>query len=146
MEQNYGIIIVDRNLSSDKLKSDKNKEGLHGGFKMRTYDANFRLEAVKLAGEIGNTKAAKELNVPVGTLDTWVHKAKNGQLRGAGANPRSALTLAEEVKKLKQENRELKRANEILSKAAALFPPHKAKTGLYGDPGSQRAKRSSGEM
>jgi transposase len=88
---------------------------------MRTYDADFRLEAVKLAGEIGTTKAAKELNMPSGTLDTWVHKAKNGLLKGAGSSPKTALTLAEENKRLMQENRELRRTNEILSKAAAFF-------------------------
>ena len=88
---------------------------------MRTYDPDFRIQAVKLAGEIGNTKAARELNVPLGTIDNWVYKAKKGQLKGAGAAPKSALSLAEEVKKLQQENRELKRANEILSKAAAFF-------------------------
>ena len=88
---------------------------------MRTYDAEFRIEAVKLANEIGATKAAKELNMPSGTLDTWVYKAKNGTLAGAGTSPKSAISLAEEVKKLKQENRELKRANDILSKAAAFF-------------------------
>ena len=88
---------------------------------MRRYDTNFRLEAVKLANEIGTTKAAKELNIPSGTLDTWVHKSKHGQLKGEGSSPKTALTLAEEVKRLKQENRELRRTNEILSKAAAFF-------------------------
>jgi len=88
---------------------------------MRTYDAEFRIEAVKLANEIGATKAAKELNMPSGTLDTWVHKAKNGTLAGAGIPPKTAISLAEENKRLKQENRELKRANDILSKAAAFF-------------------------
>ena len=38
---------------------------------MRRYDENFRIEAVKLVKEIGTTKAAKELNIPSGTLDTW---------------------------------------------------------------------------
>jgi transposase len=88
---------------------------------MRTYNAEFRIEAVKLANEIGSTKAAKELNIPSGTLDTWIHKAKNGLLKGSGASPKSALTLAEENKRLLQEIRELKRSNEILSKAAAFF-------------------------
>jgi len=88
---------------------------------MRRYAPEFRSDAVKLANEIGTTKGAKELNIPSGTLDTWVHKAKNGTLAGAGTQPQSALTLAEENKRLKQENRELKRANDILSKAAAFF-------------------------
>ena len=67
---------------------------------MRRYDENFRIEAVKLAKEIGTTKAAKELNIPSGTLDTWIYKAKNGKLSGAGTSPKSALSLADEVKQL----------------------------------------------
>jgi transposase len=87
----------------------------------RTYDPNFKIDAVKLANEIGSTKAAKELNIPLGTLDGWVSKGKRGELKGVGATPKSAIMLAEENKRLQQENRELKRANEILSKAAAFF-------------------------
>ena len=88
---------------------------------MRTYAHEFKIEAVKLAKELGVTKAAKELNIPSGTLDTWISKAKNGTLSGVGTPPRAALALAEENKRLAQENKELKRTNEILSKAAAFF-------------------------
>ena len=49
---------------------------------MRTYDEDFRIEGVKLANEIGTTKVAKELNMPLGTLDAWMHKAKNGTFTG----------------------------------------------------------------
>ena len=90
----------------------------------RTYTPDFRIEAVRLAGEIGPAKAARELNIPEGTMDVWVRKAKDGTLnggKGAPLSPKSALTLAEEVKRLKQENGELRRVNEILSKAAAFF-------------------------
>ena len=88
---------------------------------MRTYNPEFRLEAVKLASEVGSTKAAKELGIPLGTLDAWVYKAKRGELKGSPTPTRVALTLAEENKRLLQEVRELKRINEILSKAAAFF-------------------------
>jgi transposase len=88
---------------------------------MRSYDSDFKVDAVRLANEIGITKASTELKIPSGTLDTWVRKAKEGLLKGTGTSPKSAISLAEEVKRLKQENRELKRANEILSKAAAFF-------------------------
>jgi transposase-like protein len=45
---------------------------------MGAYDAAFKNEAVKLAEEIGLTKAAKELNIPQTTLNTWLRKAKDG--------------------------------------------------------------------
>lgn len=88
---------------------------------MRTYDLTFKQEAVKLADAIGRTKAAKELNIPAGTLDTWIQKTKKGVLTGKSATPKNALSLADENKQLRQENKELKRVNEILSKATAFF-------------------------
>ena len=80
---------------------------------MRTYDLNFKQEAIKLAKEIGSTKAAKELNIPSGTMDTWIYKAKTGKLTGKAPTSQNATTLAEE-------NKELKQINEILSKATAF--------------------------
>lgn len=94
---------------------------------MRTYEATFKIEAVKLAGEIGSTKAAKELGIPSGTLDTWINKAKKGILPDGTSAPKRALNLAEENKRLQQENRELRRTNEILSKAAAFFAQSRKK-------------------
>lgn len=88
---------------------------------MRTYEASFKVEAVKLASEVGTTRAAKELGIPIGTLDTWVSKAKSGELPDGTSSPKRALTMAEEMRRLQQENRELRRTNEILSKAAAFF-------------------------
>ena len=45
---------------------------------MRTYDVNFKLDAVALAEKIGTSKTAKELNIPDATLSTWVKNNKNG--------------------------------------------------------------------
>jgi transposase len=94
---------------------------------MRRYEGTFRQEAVKLALEIGASKAARELNIPNGTLDTWLQKAKEGTLTGGATTPKRALSLAEENKRLTQENRELRRTNEILSKAAAFFAQSRKK-------------------
>ena len=88
---------------------------------MRTYDLNFKQEAVKLASEIGCTKTARELNIPVTTLETWRSKSKTGSLTGKAVTLPTALSQAEEIKQLKQENKELKRVNEILRKATAFF-------------------------
>jgi transposase len=106
--------------SSDKLKETEGKQ-------TGTYDATFKNEAVKLAEEIGLTKAAKELNIPQTTLNTWLRKAKDGTLPRASNSPNQGLNLAVEVKRLQQEVRELKRTNEILSKAAAFFAQSRKK-------------------
>ena len=38
----------------------------------RTYDNEYKAQAVKLAQEIGGAKAAKELGIPDGTIYCWV--------------------------------------------------------------------------
>ena len=81
----------------------------------------FKIDAIKLAEEIGVTKASKELSIPQSTLDTWIIKNKKGDYDNTDIAPKKALSLADEVKKLQQENRELKRTNEILRKASAFF-------------------------
>ena len=43
---------------------------------MIRYDMGFKIDAVKLALELGTARAAKELEIPQGTLDTWVSKEK----------------------------------------------------------------------
>ena len=38
----------------------------------KSYDSEFKAQAVKLAQEIGRYKAAKELSVPDGTIYCWI--------------------------------------------------------------------------
>ena len=104
-------------ISTAKLRKRKAEEKKQ----MRKYPQEFKLDAVKLAKEIGCTKAAKELGIPIATLETWLKKSKKGELCGAGTPPATAITLAEEVKRLKQEVKELRRTNEILRGATAFF-------------------------
>jgi len=94
---------------------------------MRTYDPKFKIEAVKLAQQIGRTKAAKELNIPIATIDTWIRKAKDGEMSGVTPNPQVSLSQADEIKQLKQEIKELRQTNEILSEATAFFAQHRKK-------------------
>ncbi len=51
------------------------------------------------------------------TLRKWVRQAE----RDAGARPGLTTSERERLKELERENRELKRANEILRKASAYF-------------------------
>ena len=44
----------------------------------RKYDHEYKVQAVKLAREIGGAKAAKELGVPEGTIHTWLKAARSG--------------------------------------------------------------------
>ena len=62
----------------------------------RKYDHEYKVQAVKLAREIGGAKAAKELGIPEGTIHTWLKAVRAGTLDiGDGAHtPDSAMSLA----------------------------------------------------
>lgn len=85
---------------------------------MRSYEQSFRIEAVKLAKEVGTNRAARELGIPDNTLSTWMYRDRQGEL---APMPQSSFTLAQEKKQLERENRELRRANQILKEAMAFF-------------------------
>ena len=96
----------------------------------RQYDHEYKVQAVKPAKEIGQAKAAKELGVPKNTMYGWVRANRPGSLDlGAGSQtPQSAMTLNEELLKLRQqvkeqekEIRRLKKENDFLEEASAFF-------------------------
>jgi len=63
------------------------------------------------------TSIAPKLGCTAETLRKWVRQAE----RDAGTRAGLSSTDRERLKQLEQENRELKRANEILRKASAYF-------------------------
>ena len=108
----------------------------------RSYDKEYKEQAVKLAKAKGSKNAAMELGIPVNTLSGWVHKAKNGKLdiRMGEQTPESALTLVaenEELRRqLKEKAKEIKRLNELnefLEEASAFFAASRRKPGKSND-------------
>lgn len=104
--------------------------------KARTYAIEYKVQAVKLADEIGGTKAAAELGVPKDTVYGWMKAAKEGRLDlGPGAQtPKSAMSISaeliearKEIKRLEKENRRLQEENEILVEARAFFAANRRK-------------------
>jgi transposase len=83
--------------------------------KQRKYSPEFKQRAVALAQEMDNiTEAARKLGVPKHTLYSWV----------TGRVPETAipeLPPEEQLRALRKENEELKKANYILKQAAAFF-------------------------
>ena len=77
-----------------------------------------KVQAVKLAKEIGGTKAAKELGIPEGTIHTWLKAVRNGKLDiGEGSHtPASAMSLSEEItmlrKRVKEQDKEIRHLKE----------------------------------
>lgn len=92
----------------------------------RRYSAEQRQHAVRmvfaLRDELGTsvgtvTRVARQLGYGAESLRRWVAEAE------IDAGTRSGVSTAEsvELKRLRQENRELRRANEILQRAAVFF-------------------------
>jgi transposase len=63
------------------------------------------------------TRIATELGIGPESLRKWVHQAEVDRGRRAGTTTEDARRIAE----LERENRELRRANEILKSASAFF-------------------------
>ena len=108
----------------------------------RQYNEEFKKQAILLAKEIGNAAAATELGIPKGTLGTWVHKAKAGEIdTGSGTRkPEESLNLAgqlqaanKRIKELEKKNRELEKLNEFLEEASAFFAASRRKSGKEND-------------
>jgi transposase len=105
--------------------------------KNRTYDIEYKKQAVKLALDIGAAKAARELGVHANTVYTWMHQYRLGNIDlGPGTQtPGSATTLSEEVqilrKQVKEQNKEIRRLreeNEFLEEASAFFAASRLKS------------------
>lgn len=105
--------------------------------KVRQYDHEFKVQALKLSDEIGPTKAAFELGIPKFTMYEWRKAVREGRLDvGGGAHtPKNALSLNEElislrkrIKELEKSNRRLKEENDFLVEASAFFAASRRKS------------------
>jgi transposase len=77
------------------------------------------LEAMEESGETVGviTRVARQLGIGSESLRNWVRQA---QVDG-GTRPGVTTDEAQRIKELERENRELRRANEILKSAASFF-------------------------
>ncbi len=96
----------------------------------KVYDLEYKIQAVKPANEIGQAKAVAELGIPKSTVYTWIRMIRLERLDlGKGMHtPKSAMTLNEELIQFRQqvrvqekEKRRLKKENDFLEEASALF-------------------------
>ena len=110
--------------------------------KQKSYDSEFKAQAVKLAQEIGGHKAAKELGVPDGTIYCWIKAFKEGRLSATDAihTPKNALSLNDELiklrKRVKEQDKEIRRIkeeNEFLEEASAFFATSRRKSAKNRD-------------
>lgn len=83
--------------------------------KLKSYDLEYKKQAVKLAKEIGGAKAAKELGISKNTIYTWIKKERVGDidLGVSSRTPENAISLAEEIQQLRIANKKLEKENDI---------------------------------
>ena len=94
----------------------------------RKYDLEFKLEAIRMAAEVGvtNREVESRLGIGQGVLSRWKRQLKDD---GAQAFPGKGHLKPEDeqVRRLKHENERLRRERDILKKAVAIFStdPHR---------------------
>lgn len=85
------------------------------------YTKEFKLEALKLADQLGSmAEAARQLGLKGNAIHNWKNKYKFEMQKDLEKKVDSSPE-SEEIKRLKRENEELKKVNYILKRAAAFF-------------------------
>ena len=88
----------------------------------KRYDKEFKIQALRLASEPGNTQAQieRELGLSQGILSRWKRELK---IDGEHAFPGKGHLKApdEKLRNLEREVRRLRRERDILKKAVAIF-------------------------
>ena len=86
----------------------------------RSFNKEFKLEAIELAKKIGNSQAARELDLHESSIRTWKRKFEGPFPK----NIKEKVTysdLEKEVKKLKKELNYLNEINKILKKSHGIL-------------------------
>jgi len=93
----------------------------------KRYPAELRERAVRMVAEVRHEHSSEWAAVEsvagklgVGTPQTLLNWVRRGQI-DSGKRPGVSSDAAEELRRLRAENRELKRANEILKSASTFF-------------------------
>ena len=89
--------------------------------KRQNYTNEFKEEAVKLITEQGYSvaEASRNLGVNANMLGRWKRDIESGSVKDATIS--DGVSIQDELKRLRKENKQLKLEREILKKAAAFF-------------------------
>lgn len=98
----------------------------------RSYSLEFKDKALLLAEEIGELHAAERLGIDYSILRMWKSRRAKGLGMFKKTSPEAkALSEAErELRQLRKENLELKKANEILKAISNFFSKDRPNTNL----------------
>jgi transposase-like protein len=91
--------------------------------KRRVYSAEFKAKTVALAAKRGKpvSRIAEDLGINENMLRRWIQQAGKPAGSGMPLFPGHGQPRDKELARLRKENTALRRANEILKKAAAIF-------------------------
>ena len=86
------------------------------------YDREFKIEAVRLASEPGNTQAGieRDLGIGKGVICRWKRELQR-DTESAFPGKGRMKPEDEQMRRLKRENERLRRERDILKKAVAIF-------------------------
>ena len=94
----------------------------------RHIDKEFKIEAVRLASEPGNTQSGieRDLGISQGIISRWKRELRKDGDQAFPGKGRLKLD-DDEMRRLKRENERLRRERDILKKAVAIFSedPHR---------------------
>ncbi|MEJ2475773.1 MAG: transposase [Desulfobacterales bacterium] len=94
----------------------------------RHIDKEFKIEAVRLASEPGNTQTGieRDLGISQGIISRWKRELRKDGDQAFPGKGRLKLD-DDEMRRLKRENERLRRERDILKKAVAIFSedPHR---------------------
>ena len=89
---------------------------------IRSYNNEFKTEAVKLADELGSAvEAAKQLGIPSANIYQWRKRYSMTPVESLNSKDATVASMYAENQRLKQEVTQLKKVNYILKSAAAFF-------------------------
>lgn len=100
------------------------------------YDREFKTQAVKLAVEVGPTKAANDLKLSKNTVSSWLRDARTGRfnvndIEAIKEKPLSAseklAILEKSIKEKDKKINELEEMNQFLEEACAFFAASRQK-------------------
>ena len=106
--------------------------------KQRKYDMEYKIQAVKLAKEIGGAKAAAELGIPEDTLYAWMKAAREASVLDRIRHRKykfggRSYAPAQAGQGQEKEIRRLKEENEFLEEARAFFAASRRKSARGGE-------------
>ena len=90
--------------------------------KNRRFNDEFKLEAIALAKKLGNSQAARELDIHESSIRDWIKKFESPEkITVAAKSKKSYSELEKEVKRLQKELGYMKEINKVLKKSTAIF-------------------------